>query len=229
MLLTISYKLDKKPQRIVVTDLSDERIKRAQEVLSEKQAKERGIELIYHNPNNYAKSTDVLKEYTNGHGYDDAFVYVPVSALVEEADSLLAFDGCLNFFAGPTDNTLSAKVNIYNIHYINTKIMGSTGGNNDDLIEALELSSKKRINPSVMVTHIGGIDAIAKTSLTLPNIPGGKKLMYTHINMPLTAIEDFEELGKNNPLFKKLYQAVSVTNGLWNAKAEQILLDYYKV
>ncbi|CAM4311849.1 zinc-binding dehydrogenase [Erysipelothrix inopinata] len=221
-----ALQLDTKPKRVVVTDLSDDRINRAREVLSEEMAKERGIELIYHNPNNFEDSKKTLLEYTEGHGYDDAFVYVPVASLVEEADSLLAFDGCLNFFAGPTDNTLSASVNIYNVHYINTKLMGSTGGNNDDLIEALDLSARKRTNPSVMVTHIGGIDAIAETSLTLPTIPGGKKLMYTHVEMPLTAIADFEELGKTQPLFKELHEAVSKTHGLWNAEAERILLKH---
>ena len=224
-----ALQLEPSPKRVVVTDLSNDRINRAKQVLPESRAKERGIELIYHNPNDFENSTEVLMSYTDGHGYDDAFVYVPVPSLVEEADSLLAFDGCLNFFAGPTDNQMKANINIYNVHYLNTRIMGTTGGNNDDLIEALELSAKKRIDPSVMVTHIGGIDAIAKTTKTLPSIPGGKKLMYTHIDMPLTAIEDFEALGATNPLFKELHEATAKSSGLWNAEAERILLSHYGV
>lgn len=224
-----ALQLDNPPKRVVVTDLSDDRINRAKEVLSIERAKENGIELIYHNPRHFENSTQALKDYTKGYGYDDAFVYVPVAELVEEADSLLAFDGCLNFFAGPTDNQLQAKVNIYNVHYLNTRIMGTTGGNNDDLIESLNLTAAKRINPSVMVTHIGGIDAIAETTKNLPNIPGGKKLTYTHINMPLVAIEDFEELGKTDPLFAKLHESVSKTKGLWNPEAERILLAHFEV
>lgn len=46
--------------------------------------------------------------------------------------------------------------------------------------------------------------------------------------MPLTAIDDFEELGKTNDLFKQLAQATKKTKGLWNSEAEKILLNYYK-
>ena len=52
--------------------------------------------------------------------------------------------------------------------------MGTTGGNTADMIESLELTAAKRINPAVMVTHIGGLDAAAETTLNLPKIPGGK-------------------------------------------------------
>ena len=48
------------------------------------------------------------------------------------------------------------------------------------MIESLELTAAKRINPAVMVTHIGGLDAAAETTLNLPKIPGGKKInLYT--------------------------------------------------
>ena len=47
-----------------------------------------------------------------------------------------------------------------------------------------------------MITHIGGLNSVAETTINLPNIPGGKKLVYTNIDMELTAIKDFRELGK---------------------------------
>ena len=67
---------------------------------------------------------------------------------------------------------------------------GTTGGNNDDLIEANTLAASGKIEPAVMVTHVGGIDSIAEATLNLPKIPGGKKLTYTQFDMPLTAIDD---------------------------------------
>ena len=54
---------------------------------------------------------------------------------------------------------------------------------------------------------------------------GGKKLIYTHIDMPLTAIADFAEKGKSDPMYAKLAELVAKTNGLWNAEAEKYLLD----
>jgi hypothetical protein len=107
--------------------------------------------------------------------------------------------------------------------------MGWTGGNNDDLLEALELSAKKRINPSLMVTHVGGLDSVVETTKNLPFIPGGKKLIYTQIEMPLTAIEDFEKLKDTDPLFEKLANAVAKSNGCWNKEAEHALLNHFNV
>ena len=73
-------------------------------------------------------------DLTQGHGYDDVFVMVPIPAVCQLAGSVLAFDGCLNFFSGPTDKNFSASMNMYDLHYTSTHLMGTTGGNNDDLI-----------------------------------------------------------------------------------------------
>jgi len=51
------------------------------------------------------------------------FVFAPVRAVVEQGDAILAFDGCLNFFAGPNDPEFSAKLNFYNVHYAYTHIV----------------------------------------------------------------------------------------------------------
>ena len=221
--------IEKKPKKVVVTDISEDRLARAKQILSEESMKKRGIELIYFNPNDYENDEQALMDLSDGHGYDDVFIYAPVQELAEQGNRLLAFDGCMNIFAGPTDKDFSAMVNLYDTHYTSTHIMGTTGGNNDDLLEALDLSSKGLVNPSLMVTHIGGLDSVADTTLRLPEISGGKKLIYTQIEMPLTAIDDFEELGKNNELFKLLADSCGKHNGLWNAQAEQILLNYNKL
>ena len=227
----VSYgiQFENKPKRIVVTDISDDRIERAKEVITEEYAKSHGVELHYVNT---AKMSDPVKELidiTEGHGYDDVFVYVPNRQVAEMGDKLLAFDGCMNFFAGPTDNQFKAEINLYNAHYTSTHILGTTGGNNDDLIEANELAAAGKIEPAVMVTHVGGIDSIAEATLNLPKIPGGKKLTYTQFDMPLTAIEDFGKLGETDPLFKKLDEACKENRGLWNAKAEKILFEHFGV
>ncbi|NLZ83502.1 MAG: zinc-binding dehydrogenase [Clostridiales bacterium] len=227
----VSYGLytENKPKRIVVTDISDERIERAKEVISEETAAEKGIELRYVNTAKMSDPVAELKAITKGHGYDDVFVYIPNRQVTEMGDELLAFDGCMNFFAGPTNNQFKAEINLYNVHYTSAHILGTTGGNTDDLIEAIDLSSKKLIEPAVMVTHVGGIDSIADATLNLPDIPGGKKLTYTQFDMPLTAIDDFEELGKTDPLYKKLSESCKRNKGLWNSEAEKILFQHFGV
>ena len=106
--------------------------------------------------------------------------------------------------------------------------MGTSGGNTDDLIESLQLMESGVINPSAMITHVGGLNSVVETTLNLPNIPGGKKLIYTNIEMELTAIDDFAEKGKTDPLFAALAEIVAKNNGLWCVEAEQYLLKHAK-
>lgn len=227
----VSYGLqfENKPKRIVVTEVNDAKIARAREVISEESAREKGVELIYVNTAAMEDAVDELMKISEGHGYDDVFVYVPVREVAEMGDKLLAFDGCMNFFAGPTDNQFKADINLYNAHYTSTHILGTTGGNNDDLIEANRLAAAGKIEPAVMVTHVGGIDSIIDATLNLPKIPGGKKLTYTQFDMPLTAITDFEELGREDPLFAKLDEVCKKNRGLWCAEAEKILFEHFGV
>ena len=227
----VSYgiQFENRPKRIVVTDISDDRIARAKKMITPEQAAANGVELIYANTAAMDDEYEGLMALTEGHGYDDVFVYVPNKQVAELGDRLLAFDGCMNFFAGPTDNQFKAEINLYNSHYTSTHILGTTGGNNEDLIEANKLAAAGKIEPAVMVTHVGGINSIIDTTLNLPKIPGGKKLTYTQFDMPLTAIDDFEELGKTDPLFAKLDAACKENRGMWSAKAEKILFEHFGV
>jgi threonine dehydrogenase-like Zn-dependent dehydrogenase len=171
-------------------------------------------------------TVEYIKSLNGGNGYDDVMVFAPVKQVVEQADQLLGRDGCLNFFAGPSNTEFKAELNFYNVHYAFTHIIGTSGGNTNDMRESLELMSKGIINPAVMVTHIGGLNVVAETTKHLPEIPGGKKLIYTNIALPLTAITDFEEKGKVDPLFKTLYEIVVKNNGIWSVEAEKYILQH---
>ncbi|MDR0960428.1 MAG: zinc-binding dehydrogenase [Propionibacteriaceae bacterium] len=222
----IEYPLgtEPRPQRIVVLDTDAERLARAAAVTSAEYAAERGVELLYVNACEHADVEGFLRQITQGAGYDDIFIYAPVRELAEMGDRLLGQDGCLNVFSGPSDKAFSAEINLYDAHYSATHIMGTTGGTTNDLKEALSLAAAGATRPAVMVTHIGGIDAVIGTVEHLPQLPGGKKLTYPCVEMPLTAIADFAELGKTDPLFADLDAACRSHQGLWNAEAEAILL-----
>ena len=217
-----------KPSRLVVTDIDKARLNRASMLYTAEEAKKNGIDLIYLNTSAVENPVDALLSITEGEGYDDVFVFVPVKSLIEQGDRVLRKDGCLNFFAGPVDPLFSAELNFYNVHYNSTHIVGTSGGNTDDMIESLEMMADGTINPSSMITHIGGLDSVIDTILNLPEIPGGKKLIYNNISMELTAIDEFRKKAGQNPLFLRLAEIVEANKGLWRLEAEKYLLENAK-
>lgn len=224
--LTYALHRDVRPSRVVVADVNQERLDRAEELFPVAEYKEMGIDLHFVNTGKYDDPVAVLRDITGGAGYDDVFCYAPVAAVVQQCSDILGRDGCLNFFAGPTDKKFSATMNFYDVHYNSTHVMGTTGGNTADMIESLELTAAKRINPAVMVTHIGGLDAAAETTLNLPKIPGGKKLIYTHLTMPLIALEDLRKRGEElgDARYTALADIVDAHKDLWCPEAEEYLL-----
>jgi len=215
-----------KPSLVVVTDIDQARLDRAASILTVADAKENGVELVYLNTSQGSAVQDLL-DLTGGDGFNDVFVMVPVAPVLEQGDAILGRDGCLNFFAGPTDTAFSAKFNFYNVHYAGTHIVGTSGGNTEDMKDALALMAAGKINPAMMITHVGGLTAAQEATLHLPDIPGGKKLIYTQADFPLTAIEDFAELGEKDPLFAELDIACKKNAGLWSLEAERIVLKKF--
>lgn len=213
----------RKPKLLIVTDRNQERLDRAASLYTVEQAGSKGIELKYINTGEGRHAVEEMMQFTGNKGYDDVFVFAPVPEVIEQADSLLAFDGCLNFFAGPSDPDFKAPLNFYNVHYNFSHVVSTSGGNKNDMKEALALISKG-FDLAGIITHVGGLDAVISTTLNLPSIHGGKKLMYTHLSMPLTAIADFEEKGKKEPLFAELDKLCKANNGLWNLEAEKFLM-----
>ena len=220
----VLHREDRHPSLFVVTDIDQARLDRAASLYTVEFAKSRGIELHYVNTGS-GDPVEALRALTGGEGYDEVVVMAPVPAVVEQADAILAFDGCLNFFSGPGRADFKAPFNFYNVHYASTHVVGTSGGNTDDMKEALYLMGKG-MDPAGLVTHIGGLNAVIETTLNLPNIKGGKKLIYTHIDMPLTAISEFEEKGKTNPVYAELDRICKAHQGLWSVEAENYLLSH---
>jgi L-sorbose 1-phosphate reductase len=215
---------DRRPSLLVVTDIDESRLARARSQYTVEEARRHGVELHYVNTKDTANPEEHLLELSGGTGFNDVLVFAPVRPVVEQGDKILARDGCLNFFAGPTDPNFSAMLNFYNVHYNSSHVVGTSGGNTEDMKESLKLMEKGILNPATMITHVGGLDAVVETTLHLPEIPGGKKLMYTNISLPLTGIDEFGEKGKTDPLFAELDRIVKENNGLWCLEAEQYLL-----
>jgi threonine dehydrogenase-like Zn-dependent dehydrogenase len=222
----IDYALhqERKPGLLVVTDIDDNRLARASAIFTEEHASREGVKLLFVNTGKMKDPVRYLRDITGGEGFDDVLVFAPVKPVIELGDAILGFDGCLNFFAGPVNPEFKAEFNFYNVHYAFTHIVGTSGGNTDDMRESLKLMGEGKINPAIMITHVGGLDAVVDTTINLPQIPGGKKLIYTNISLPLTAISMLGELGKKDPFYAGLHKIVSKNDFIWSLEAEKYLL-----
>lgn len=215
------------PSMVVVTDLNGERLKRAARIFKPEDAEKKGIKLVYVDVSKVSNQVDYLKEISEG-GFDDIFVMIPNRSVVEIADAVAGRDCCINFFAGPTDREFSAAVNFYRVHYDSIHILGTGGGSPQDTLDSIRLIEDGTLNPASMITHIGGLDSAANAVFGMANPDGLKKLCYSGIRMPMTAIDDFAKLGEDNELFRVLAEIVDRNNGLWCDEAEAYLLEHAK-
>lgn len=224
-LAALDYSLsgEYRPKLLIVTDLDNDRISRARKLFGAK-AQEADVSLMIINTGELSDPRKTIMELTDNEGFDDMLVMVPFAQALEFGESMLGFNGCMNFFAGPTDTSFSARVNYYDVHYTERHIIGTTGGNVYDTREALELMEEGKISPEVLVTHVGGLDAVIDATLNLPELPGGKKLIYTGVSLPLTPLDELEEKGRESEFFQGLGELVKKNNGLWSVEAENYLL-----
>ena len=231
----VCHSPERRPRRLVVTDVDDERLARAARTFGLAYAAGRAdgavndVDVHFVNTRETEDPVGTLKAYnrTDGaaaDGYDDIFVMAAVPTLLSQCSELLAYDGCLNFFAGPTDKNLTAAFNFYNVHYMMHHVAANSGSLVNDMIDSVDWIGRGILHPEVMVTHVGGLDSAADATLNLVKVPGGKRLVYTHVSMPMTAIADFAEKGKNDPLFAELDRICSANKGLWSKEAEDYLL-----
>ncbi|MFP5252801.1 MAG: alcohol dehydrogenase catalytic domain-containing protein [Actinomycetes bacterium] len=215
-----------RPRLIVAFDVNAERLARLRALFPPEEAERRGCRLRFVDATE-GDAVGLLRETSGGDGYDDVVVFAPVKELVETGDAVLARDGCLNFFAGPVDRSFSAALNLYNVHYERTHIVGTSGGSRSDMEESLALSASGAINPSRMVTHVGGLDAVPDALNDLPTFTGGKILVYPHIDMDLSAIADFPRRGEEDPRFARLAEICGRNDNLWNHEAESYALEAF--
>ena len=130
----------------------------------------------------------------------------------------------LNFFSGPADKEFSANVNFYDIHYNSTHFIGTSGGNTEDMKQSIELIEKKTVNAAKIVTHVLGLDEAAKTTKELPQIGGGKKIVYTHHKFPLTQVDKVDEISENK-FIEGLKPILKRHGYLWSGEAERYFME----
>ncbi len=209
--------------QVVVTDLNQDRLDYAAKMYTVESAKKDGCDLVYCNTSKYDDPVKALLEISDG-GFDDVFVMVPVANLLTMAEAISAFDGCINYFAGPAVHDLQGSLNLYRVHYDGIHLVGTAGSIPEDTLDTIKLIEEGKINPGVMVSHILGLDAVPETIMAMANTSGAKKLCYNALDIPLVAVADFGKLGETDPLYKALDEIVKKNGGTWCSEAEEYLL-----
>ena len=224
----IDYALNgpRRPRLLVAVDVNQERLQRLRTLFPPEVAEARGVRMVLVDAGD-GDATRALLEHVEGEGYDDVVVFAAHQPLVETGDAILARDGCLNFFAGPTDRGFTAGLNLYNVHYEGTHVVGTSGGSRTDMEESLSLSATGAINPSLMVTHVGGLSAVPEALMDLPTFTGGKILVYPHVEMDLTAIDDFAAKAEEDQRFARLAEICAGRGNIWNREAEAYVLEAF--
>ena len=214
---------DRRPGLLVVTGMSDPSGKPFHPPFSVEDAAAHGVELHYLIVDD---ASELRKQITaRAKDFHDIFLMVAMSELVEMSDQLLARDGCLNFFAGPSDPNFSATINFYAQHYAFHHYTAISGGTTDDIRRSLQYFEAGSLYPERLVSHIGGLNAVSDTIGRLPEIGGTKKLIYNHIDLPLTALSSLPELAEESKLHAGLADCVERAGG-WSAEAEEYLLKH---
>lgn len=208
--------------QLVVTDLKEERLQYAASRYSVEMAKKCGVELIYCNTSGIEDVSAHLRSYFGG--FDDVMVMAAVPALFKMAEEILDTDGCLNLFAGSPDKNLIGSINLYRVHYDGIHVMGTAGSIAEDTIETIELIQNGTLQPGGMISHIMGLPAAKDAIMDIHKAEGAKKVCYNDIDIPMVAVDDFEEKGKTDPLFAELHRLVEKNGGLWGKEAEEYLL-----
>ena len=240
---------EKRPRRLVVTDIDAARIVRAAQTFGLEangspsdavvaKGVVNGVELVFVNTKDVEDPVTLLKSFnladdaradnptSTGGGYDDIFLMAAVPALITQCSDLLGFGGCLNFFAGPTNQHLMAEFNFYNVHYLMHHCVANSGGDVKDMADSVDWIGKGYLHPEVMITHVGGLDSAFDATMNMLKVPGGKRLVYTHLKLPMVAIADFAEKGKTDPLYAELDRICTANKGLWSKEAEEYLLAH---
>lgn len=215
----------RKPKRLVVTGRTESKLELARRLYTCEEAEKQGVELYYVNTGQMGDITERLRSVIPGReGFDDVFVFAPDEQLVTQGEQILAYDGCLNFFSGPSDKNFAPRLNFYNIHYKAVHVVGTSGGNTEDMQEAIDLIETRRVHVAKIATHVLGLDDVVRTTLQLPELAGGKKIVYTHKRFSLTPVADGAQAAG---VWKRTLQDILAGNqGLWCYEAEQYLMNH---
>ncbi len=150
--------------------------------------------------------------------FDYSVIMAPVGALVVQAVQNAAPNGIINIFAGiPADVTADIDLDGYISRHL--YFIGTSGSTLSDMKNVLDKVHKYQLDTNISVAAVAGLEgAIDGIRAVEHHTIAGKIIVYpTCKAMPLTRLDELKQTQAN--VYNKL------TDGIWNAKAEQALIN----
>ncbi len=187
-LMHVEAAMSHRPSKIIVSELLEKRLKKAEETFQEK-AEELGISLICTHPDHLE---EVITEETGGRGVDDVIVALGIAKIQEKSFDYLAPGGVTNFFGGTQFKERMIQVDTHRIHYDGVSVVGSSGSDPSDVARVLDMMTDGLIDPGNYVVKCGGLDAAASLIQVLRRSEiDGKGVIYPHSRHPLFNVEEW--------------------------------------
>jgi len=211
------------PKRIVITDISHDRIETLIEKFS-KSAEKKGIQLTVLNPNDFSDPNDFRKkilDLNNNQLFDYVVCLAAIPSVIEDASSYLGDNAVLNIFAGVSKGTI-VKFNIKDTAIKSARYIGSSGSEIEDMEYTLRKVEKEELNTNNAVAGVSGMNDVWKgiDAVRTGSFPG-KIVVYPHIiDLPLMNLKKLKQ--KYPDIGKHL-----TSNGDWTREAEEALLNKF--
>lgn len=176
-----------RPRHLIVTDLSEERLRWVREALGDK-ARARKCELHAITAD---KLDELLRSVSEGRGADDIIVAVGVRKVQAEAQQMLAPGGVLNLFGGLKRGEHVIDLDTLRVHYDEIRVCGSSGGAPSDVAEALRMVASGEIDPGLHLDRVGSLDQFPQAlELVKTMAVDGKVVLYPGIrSTPLQCVK----------------------------------------
>jgi threonine dehydrogenase-like Zn-dependent dehydrogenase len=214
-----AVELENGPKKILATDVDTARLESVRQRFAPI-AERRGVELKVVNPKELSAEAfdSILKDFTEGAGFDDIVVLAPVAALIEQAVAYMGSESLMNIFAGVPIGTI-ASLDISAVYSRSVRFVGSSGSKVTDMRDTLHATESGALSTNTSVAAIGGIDATweGMKAVKEGRFPG-RVVIYPQIeHLPLTGVPDLKSA------HPKVY-ALLADGMFWTRAAEAELL-----
>jgi threonine dehydrogenase-like Zn-dependent dehydrogenase len=166
-----------RPRNLLISDIDPARLRRVEQSLGAKAA-DLGVRLQTVPARNLEET---LRRVSGGEGADDIILAVGIREVQQEALSLLARGGVANLFGGLPRGKHILNLDALDVHYRETRVVGSSGGEPSDLRATLEAIAGGEIEPGNYVYGIGSLQHAPEILQgILQNRVDGKAILYPH-------------------------------------------------